>query len=472
MELWPDSLNEIGLRMIDVSKIHPAAYNPRRIEPSKSQQLRDSIQFVGFGKPIILNSDGTIIAGHQRTTAARSIGLITLPAFVMHNVSEEDEVRFNQIHNSSDIDATVEVSVQLSSIEGFCVVGPSTISYDHLPLGANARSMIHLLFMRHGQFSGCIACKDGEVISGHQYAVAMKTMNRPLLVYYISNEKKEKAIKFLSDTYGEFSYSHLKKNTYVQSFAQKFRLRSDSHSRSTLYERFVIPEITRKDKIFDFGCGQADYLKRLARLGYDIGGLEFYYRTGNSINIKAVDKMVDHLLDVITLRRYDVVICDSVLNSVDTVEAERDVVVVCNALLRKGGKLYISGRRWEFIEGLKRNRKQKDIKHRNVEFLDGNGFSALFRAGEWFYQKFHTREMAKNVITSCGFEIVHHEEYVGKSSWQIVAKKVYEMPGDEMLKSIEREFSLPLPNGKHKYGPRALETFKKVYEYATNNPVY
>lgn len=455
--------------MAEVNNIRPASYNPRKIDAAKESKLRDSLRFVGFGKPIILNHDGTIIAGHQRTRAAKAVGLTQVPAFVMRNVSDEDEVRFNQIHNSADIDASARVFVETSSFEGFKVIGPEGVRYGELPLGANARAMIQVLFLRHGQFSGAIATKDGEVLSGHQYAVSMKTLNKPLLVFYVSASKRDEAVSYLSDSYGEFSYDHLAKNTYVQSFAQKFRLRSETHSRSTLYDKFVIPQVTRKEKIFDFGCGQADYLKKLATLGYDIGGLEFYYRTGNSINLTAIDKMVEHLLEVVQLRRYDVVVCDSVLNSVDSMNAESDVVNVCNVLLKKGGHLFISGRRWEFIESLKRNKRQKNIRHRGIEFLDENGFSALYRAGQWFYQKFHTRDMAHALIRAKGFQILKHEESLGNSSWQIVARKVDEVPVDEMLKSIEREFSLPLPNGRHTYAPKAIETFKKVYEHATNN---
>lgn len=436
--------------------------------------MRESLAYVGFGKPVIVNAtDGTIIAGHQRSKSARLNGMKRVPAFVMTNVNEEDEVRFNQIHNSSDIDSETSVFVPPCSSEGFQRVEYRDIQFEDLPRGANARAMIHMLFLRYGQFSSAIATQDGEVLSGGQYAVAMHALAQPLAVFYIPNEKKEKAKSYLHDQYGEFSYDHLKKNTYVQSFAQKFRLRGESHSRSTLYENFVLPGVTKDERVFDFGCGQADYLKRMAREGFKISGLEFYFRTGNSINVSAIDRMVEHLLQKITKRRYDVVVCDSVLNSVDTRDAESDVVNVCNALLKVGGTLFISGRRWEFVDNLNRNKVMKDFQRRNVEFLDEHGFTAIYRNGEWFYQKYHTEQMARDLIEAHGFEVIHHEQRISASSWQITARKLRDVPAEEGLRSVEREFSLPLPGGRrHAYAPQALETFRRVYENAANDPTY
>lgn len=461
------------MTMLAIETIRPAAYNPRKITAEKTNRLRESLSYVGFGKPIIVNIDGTIIAGHQRSKAARLNGLQQLPAFVMQNVSAEDEIRFNQIHNSADIDADSQVWVPASTTAGFAQVGFKNIRYEELPRGANARSMITMLYLRYGQFSAAIATMDGEVLSGGQYAVAMHALAAPLAVFYIPTSKKELAKRYLHDQYGEFSYDHLKKNTFIQSFAQKFRLRGESHSRSTLYENFVLPFIQKDHRIFDFGCGQADYLKRLAREGFKIGGLEFYFRTGNSINIDAINRMVDHLCATIVKRRFDVVVCDSVLNSVDSLTAEADVMNVCNALLRMDGTLFISGRRWEFVDQLNRSRTMKDYQRRNIEFLDGNGFTAIYRNSEWFYQKYHTEAMIRDLLARHGFEILHLEQRISGSSWQVTARKVRETDRSEGIASIEREFSLPLPGDRrHAYAQQAVATFNKVYDNASNDPTY
>ena len=55
--------------------------------------------------------------------------------------------------------------------------------------------------------------------------------------------------------------------------------------------------------------------------------------------------MIDTLVDDLKTRgRYDYVICDSVLNSVDSVEAEWSVLTVLKGLCKAGGSIFFSGR--------------------------------------------------------------------------------------------------------------------------------
>ena len=52
-----------------LSELHPAEYHPRVMlvpEDEEYQRIRRSIEEYGYVDPIIINSDGTIIGGHQR----------------------------------------------------------------------------------------------------------------------------------------------------------------------------------------------------------------------------------------------------------------------------------------------------------------------------------------------------------------------------------------------------------------------
>jgi hypothetical protein len=87
--------------------LKPADYNPRRISPTAFGILQDSIRALGVVKPIILNADGTIVAGHQRTKAMTAIGLRSTPAVVLDGKARRaDEIRFNLMHNSIETCAT------------------------------------------------------------------------------------------------------------------------------------------------------------------------------------------------------------------------------------------------------------------------------------------------------------------------------------------------------------------------------
>src|SRR6478672_188894 len=43
---------------------------------------------------------------------------------------------------------------------------------------------------------------------------------------------------------------------------------------------------------------------------------------------------------------------------------------------------------------------------RRVEFLDEDGFTALYREGRWFYQKYHSREQVEALCKAHKLEIV------------------------------------------------------------------
>lgn len=88
------------METIDLNTIRPAEYNPRRLSTDALDTLKDSITSCGVLKPILVNGDNrVIIAGHQRTRAMREMGYTSAPGFVLHGLKNDDEVRFNQLHN-------------------------------------------------------------------------------------------------------------------------------------------------------------------------------------------------------------------------------------------------------------------------------------------------------------------------------------------------------------------------------------
>lgn len=87
---------------IGIDKIKPAEYNPRKISEKQKEQLMESIQELGFVMPVIVNkANNVIIAGHQRTNAARQLGLNAVPVQFVENLDIGDEIRFNQLHNAN-----------------------------------------------------------------------------------------------------------------------------------------------------------------------------------------------------------------------------------------------------------------------------------------------------------------------------------------------------------------------------------
>ena len=65
------------LKTIPVTELKPAAYNPRKkLKPGDKEyeKIKNSIQEFGFADPFVVNSDMTIIGGHQRLNVAIDLG--------------------------------------------------------------------------------------------------------------------------------------------------------------------------------------------------------------------------------------------------------------------------------------------------------------------------------------------------------------------------------------------------------------
>lgn len=80
------------LRMISVSELKPAAYNPRKkLKPGDKEyeKIKNSIEEFGFADPLVVNADMTIIGGHQRLTVAMALGYTEVPCAVV----DVDKVR-------------------------------------------------------------------------------------------------------------------------------------------------------------------------------------------------------------------------------------------------------------------------------------------------------------------------------------------------------------------------------------------
>ena len=74
------------LKVLPVSVLKPAAYNPRKkLKPGDKEyeKIKNSIEEFGFADPLVVNADMTIIGGHQRLTVAVSLGYTEVPCAVV-----------------------------------------------------------------------------------------------------------------------------------------------------------------------------------------------------------------------------------------------------------------------------------------------------------------------------------------------------------------------------------------------------
>ena len=83
-----------------IEKLHTAEYNPRKIAEGAFEKLKESLSTFGVVKAVVVNQDGTLIAGHQRTKAMKAVGITEVPIFLTETkISKSDEIKFNLLHN-------------------------------------------------------------------------------------------------------------------------------------------------------------------------------------------------------------------------------------------------------------------------------------------------------------------------------------------------------------------------------------
>ena len=103
------------LKVLPVSVLKPAEYNPRKklkTGDKEYEKIKNSIEEFGFADPLVVNSDMTIIGGHQRLTVAIDLGYTEVPCAVV----DVDKVRekalniaLNKITGAWDEDLLAEL---------------------------------------------------------------------------------------------------------------------------------------------------------------------------------------------------------------------------------------------------------------------------------------------------------------------------------------------------------------------------
>lgn len=74
---------------IKIASLVPYARNSRTHSPDQIAKVAASIKEFGFTNPILIQDDGTIIAGHGRVEAAKQLGMETVPCIRLSHLTAE-----------------------------------------------------------------------------------------------------------------------------------------------------------------------------------------------------------------------------------------------------------------------------------------------------------------------------------------------------------------------------------------------
>lgn len=82
-----------------VERLVPYDRNAKKHEPAQVKKIAESIRQHGWTTRIVVEEDGTIIAGHGRRLAALSLGLKTVPVAVLKGISKDQARALRLIDN-------------------------------------------------------------------------------------------------------------------------------------------------------------------------------------------------------------------------------------------------------------------------------------------------------------------------------------------------------------------------------------
>ena len=113
----------MNIQLINIEKLKPAEYNPRKdLQPEDEEwrKIQRSIEEFGYVDPIIVNSDMTVIGGHQRLKVLKDLGYTEIEC----NVVDLDKTREkalniapNKISGEWDNQKLEELLAELKSLD-------------------------------------------------------------------------------------------------------------------------------------------------------------------------------------------------------------------------------------------------------------------------------------------------------------------------------------------------------------------
>lgn len=261
----------------DINKLKTADYNPRKITPGAFEKLKESLRRFGVCKAVIVNRNGTLVAGHQRTKAMRAVGIKEVPVFLLDKeVALHDEIRFNLMHNSVETETTKTRIRNAEALPfGFSLVECSEIEQVESGKGFVIKEISRLL-AKYGDWGSVVINESGQIIHNSDYAFSCKLLGRPLMVYKMDDKQAAEFLEFMQFDYGSYNYEALNIKPYVQTFCQMNR--DPLNKRSSLYRKYVLPEVSKAKRLLDFGAGKMVYVNQLQAQGYPAFGYEPHRR--------------------------------------------------------------------------------------------------------------------------------------------------------------------------------------------------
>lgn len=441
-----------------LDQLRPADYNPRRLSETAFLRLQASLRRHGVVKPVILNADGTLVAGHQRTKGLKAIGLTHTPAVMLGTkVRLQDEIQFNLLHNRVETEASV-VYADPGELGSWSWIPWQSIRVAERKNLSFVNAIGHMT-AGHGPWGSVVIDDQGRIVLNAEYAVVAAINRFDLLAWTVPSSEAAQLHADLTGEYGVYDWSAIdnKAPVWNQHIVQPKRLRKFSSKAkagklaygSETWDQLVTPWLKPSHRVVDFGAGYGDYAKHLRAKGFNIHDYEPYRCKDGSyaVDIRAVVGMIrDINQDIQVNGLYDVVVLDSVINATTSLDYQHWVLTTVNALCAADGVVCLGTRSLgRELRDEQAKRVTSQTATTKMSFLDENNVEMNFVKGKWQKLRFHTPESLEPLLRRY-FQDVKVTDLSG-SNLKATCRRPVPLPEEEYEMAFEEEFNMPYPNG-------------------------
>lgn len=498
----------------DINSFTGAEYNPRKMVPERLTQMMVSLSKLGFILPIYVNKNGTILSGHQRTTAAKLYGYTKIPVVEL-DVPDSSEKGMNVIFNkgTNDLD-TYSSNAKLAFSEYLEKAGGLTQELPDIPpdtiypcLETRSLCIKDALRMAGKDVPETLRSSGYALVENHIYMPIVccgdRILNGKGRVYGYA-DKNWDSVECIDIPEEKADYAYLALNFLAMDFDIqanfKEELRFNAFRRKAVqapivglsrtftffvYDRVVSNTLNRnaditgaenpdllllptaseesrkkfQDKlgkvIFDMGAGTLHDTGIMRAAGFDCTAFEpFYCGEGTTPNVEASRKLADALLDKLDSLvgvGPDSLISSFVMNSIPHHQDRMAYLTILAAMSKMKTTLYLGTQHVAQINSNLVAHLRLNSEEPNVTL----GNDARFFKAQKFYQTEELEKILKVFFATVTLRV---------SSGNIFAECRHprRVPNRLLRDSLELEFNMPYSGGERmNLHEKAIEVFSR-----------
>jgi hypothetical protein len=111
-----------SIELLPMSQLKPYPRNARTHSKKQIRQIADSIRRFGFTNPVLVDSEGTILAGHARVAAAKLLGMEFVPCLRIKNMGPADKRAYVLADNKLALNAGWDEGILAEELQALLAI--------------------------------------------------------------------------------------------------------------------------------------------------------------------------------------------------------------------------------------------------------------------------------------------------------------------------------------------------------------